>query len=73
MKTIALALGGLAAVWMAAPAVAMTARGTIDQRTRASWRETAAASADAAVASAPGHLVVIPSPRRGDLDDRVPA
>lgn len=66
MKTLALALGGLTAAWLAAPTVAMTARGTIDERTRHAWRAVAAGSRDAAP------IVAIPAPRRG-LDDRVPA
>ena len=49
-----------------APAVAMAAHGTIDQRTRAAWRALPAQRA----ASPP--VVVIPEPRRG-VDDCVPA
>ena len=66
MKTIALALGGLAAAWVAAPAVAMAVRGTIDQRTLARWREVTPVPA-------PDAGVPIPEPRRGDVDDRVRA
>ena len=66
MKTIALALGGLTAAWLAAPTVAMTARGTLDQRTCAGWRALAPVPA-------PRSLATIPAPRRGDLDDRVSA
>lgn len=65
MKTLALALGGCTAVWMAAPLVAMTARGTIDQRAHAAWRATAP--------TAPQPLIGIPAPRRGDVAARVPA
>lgn len=65
MKTIALALGGLTAAWLAAPAVSMTARGTIDQRTCAGWRAVTPVTTPRAL--------TIPSPRRGDLDDRVSA
>lgn len=65
MKALALALGGLTAAWMAVPMVAMTTRGTLDQRTLAAWRATAAAL--------PEPLPAIPAPRRGDVDDRVPA
>lgn len=66
MKTIALALGGLTAAWLAAPTVVMTARGTLDQRARAGWRALAPVPA-------PRSLATIPAPRRGDLDDRVSA
>lgn len=59
MKTLALALGGLAAAWMAAPTVCLAVHGTIDGRTRAGWRDTAVRATPP-----PAPLVVIPSPRR---------
>ncbi|MHC1563422.1 hypothetical protein ACR9E3_31080 [Actinomycetospora sp. C-140] len=65
MKTLVLALGGLSAAWMLAPVVAMSARGTIDSRTRAACR--------AAARTAPPSVLAIPAQRRGDLDDRVSA
>ncbi len=67
MKTLALALGGLAAAWMAAPAVSVAVHGTIDDRTRAGWRDTAARP------TPPTPLVVIPSPRRGEVGTRASA
>lgn len=66
MKTLVFALGGLSAAWMLAPVVAMSARGTIDSRTRAACR-TAAAQA------VPWPVPTIPAQRRGDLDDRISA
>ena len=68
MKTLALALGGLAAAWMAAPTVAMAAHGTIEGRTRAGWRRDAAARTPAT-----RPVVAIPTQRRGGVDTRVPA
>ncbi|MEJ2887818.1 hypothetical protein [Actinomycetospora aeridis] len=63
MKTLALALGGLAAAWMAAPTVAMAAHGTIDDRTRAACRATPVRQRFAAV----------PAPRRAPVAERIPA
>lgn len=67
MRTLALALGGLAAAWMAAPTVCLAVHGTIDGRTRAGWRDTAARG------TPPAPLVVIPSPRRGEVGTRASA
>ncbi|HWN26936.1 MAG TPA: hypothetical protein VNP37_08210 [Actinomycetospora sp.] len=67
MKTLALALGGLAAAWMAAPTVSLAVHGTIDGRTRAAWRVKARAT------PLPAPLVVIPSPRRGEVGTRASA
>jgi hypothetical protein len=64
MGKLALALGGLTAAWVVAPVVAMTTRGTIDQRTRAAWRAT-----PAVVPPVP----VIPAQRRGGTTERLPA
>lgn len=63
MKTLALTLGGLAAAWMAAPAVAMAAHGTVDDRIRAAWR----------TAPAPQRLAVVPAQRRAPVAERIPA
>jgi len=63
MKTLALALGGLAAAWMAAPTVAMAAHGTVDGRTRAAWRAVPAR----------GRLAVVPTQRRAPVSERIPA
>jgi hypothetical protein len=68
MKTLALALGGVAAAWIAAPAVSRAVHGTIDERTRAGWRDTAARATPS-----PAPLVVIPSPRRGQVGTRASA
>jgi hypothetical protein len=68
MKTLALALGGLAAAWMASPAVSLAVHGSVDDRTRAGWRETAARATPP-----PAPLVVIPSPRRGQVGTRASA
>ena len=68
MKTLALALGGLAAAWMAAPAVSLAVRGTVEQRTCATWRDTAARATPP-----PAPLVLIPSPRRGEVGARASA
>jgi len=69
MKRIALALGGLAAAWVAAPSVAMARQGTIDQRTRAGWRARAAAVRT----PQPPPVVVIPTQRGVDAGSRVRA
>ncbi|MEJ2862522.1 hypothetical protein [Actinomycetospora flava] len=63
MKTLALALGGLAAAWMAAPTVAMAAHGTVDDRTRAGWR----------TAPVRERLAVVPTQRRAPVSERIPA
>ncbi|PVZ04279.1 hypothetical protein [Actinomycetospora cinnamomea] len=68
MKTLALALGGLA-VWVAAPTVAMAAHGTIDQRTRAAWRARAAHAG----VPAPAPVVAIPAQRGADAGTRATA
>jgi hypothetical protein len=68
MKTLALALGGLAAAWMAAPAVSLAVHGTVEHRTRSTWRDTAAR-----VIPPAAPLVLIPSPRRGQVGDRASA
>jgi len=68
MKTLALALGGLATAWLVAPAVSLSSHGTVDQRTRAGWRATAARATPP-----PAPLVVIPSPRRGQVGTRASA
>ena len=68
MKTLTLALGGLAAAWMAAPTVSLAVHGTIDGRTRAAWRVTARRATPP-----PAPLVVIPSPRRGEVGTRASA
>ena len=63
MKTLALALGGLVAAWMAAPTVAMAAHGTVDGRTRAAWR----------AAPVRQGLAVVPTQRRSPVAERIPA
>jgi hypothetical protein len=68
MRTLALALGGLA-VWIAAPSVAMATHGTTDQRTRAAWRARAAQAGG----RAPAPVVAIPAPRGAEAGTRVPA
>jgi hypothetical protein len=68
MKTLALALGGLAAAWMATPTVSLAVHGTIEQRTCAAWRGTAARATPP-----PAPLVLIPSPRRGQAGARASA
>jgi hypothetical protein len=64
MKSVVLALGGATAAWMAVPMVSMAVRGTLDQRTLASCRRTAAV---------PRPVVVIPAPRRAPAEERLPA
>lgn len=63
MKTLALALGGLAAVWMAAPTVAMAAHGTVDGRARAAWRERPVRE----------RLAAVPAQRHAPVSERIPA
>lgn len=63
MKTLTLTLGGVAAAWMAAPTVAMTVRGTLDDRARAAWRATCDGSRPA----------VVPAQRRAPVAERLPA